>query len=371
MAITFDDITGARNKASSASNTANYAQSSAANIGGELTEALKGVLSKENSLVEKRAEAESTLFSEPSAARARYADPNSENYVFNPYQRQALVDKSVAQAYKPYAMLTDYLGMSYGSIPEIVNSATGAYNASITPYILNSQTAQNDYSNILSQYGLEQQAAAAEAAQQQQDFQNKLAMLNYQLNVQKANDSGGSGSSKDFLDYIKSGGNIDSNALIAGVLSGEIPAAAGNFVSSMLGLNPDTGNLNEKSEAYSNVIRQAQDALKYLTQGSDKYDKGVAGINPLFSLQKSKIGGLIPGAANPNRVDFERILADLAGPQAFGEAGKALTETEKSLIIGKVPEAGRPADYLESQLNSIINESKAKQQAILDQIYGY
>lgn len=350
MPTTLDELKTAGQTANKAQSTANAATSAGSTIETELNDALRGVVANEGA-VKERASAQSKWLESGSAARNMYANPDSAGYIFNPYQREALIGQYRQNAYTPYAALTDYLGMRAGSIPQIAASAANTYNASIQPQLLAAQNAQNDYGNLLQQYQLEQQAAAAEAAKQQQEFENQLKLQQLALSQQ-----GSSGGSNLLGQYLQSGGEITPEFLKAGILSGQLSAADANALAGFSGIGDKP---NEKATAYDNALRQVNEALGLLNK-----DSGVAGWNPLYSLQTSGIGQYIPGKANQNRVNFERALADLAGGQAFGEAGKALTDTEKALIQGKIPERGKSADFLKSQLESIGREIESRRAAL-------
>jgi hypothetical protein len=65
-------------------------------------------------------------FNAPSQARLQYQD------IFNPFQREALVQTATNNAYLPYKNMTDILSARTGSITDIINAASTAFGAQTT-----------------------------------------------------------------------------------------------------------------------------------------------------------------------------------------------------------------------------------------------
>jgi hypothetical protein len=331
MAVSYQDITNAREQSNQANQALVTADAGSKTIEQELTEALRGKIAGNQTLIGERNQAQADYLSAPSVSRAKYSDPNSQDYVFNPYQRDSLVAQDQSRAYKQYADLTDYLGMAMGSIPEIVNSASNAYQSGMMPLQYNAQNARQNYEDVINEYKLMQSSPSG---------------------------SGGT-SSAALLSGLLGGQDLSDPATFyaLGVSSGMSPSEiATSYKMLYPGDVVGTRQKKEKSVAYDNAKRRVQDALNLVNSG-----KNVSGFAPFAGLRK------VFGGSNKNRTELERILADLAGGQAFAEAGKALTDTERQLIQGKIPEIKFNEKYLKDQLESIMYEIDAQRAAVNSQ----
>lgn len=92
----------------------------------KLKQAVLGKLNYNKDLLEAQNKSMAEYFVAPSAARQKYQD------IFNPFEREKLVATSRAQAYEPYANLTDLLGQRMGRVEDIVQAGTGAYQSQVT-----------------------------------------------------------------------------------------------------------------------------------------------------------------------------------------------------------------------------------------------
>ena len=98
----------------------------------KLREAVMNKVNYNKDIIEAQNKAQADYFAAPSAARAKYSDPGSADYIFNPFQAENLVSQERAQAYAPYASLTDILGQRMGRIEDIIGAGTGAFQAGLT-----------------------------------------------------------------------------------------------------------------------------------------------------------------------------------------------------------------------------------------------
>lgn len=90
----------------------------------------------------------------PSEARAKYSDPTSENYIFNPFQAEKLTSQYVGQQSLPMLMLSSMLGQRFGRMEDIVGTGTRAFQAQSAAQQAKATQAQNLYTNLLNEYQL-------------------------------------------------------------------------------------------------------------------------------------------------------------------------------------------------------------------------
>lgn len=124
-----DDLNQAYNTYEQTANKAIEYNSAAALLPEKLKQAVNEKLDYNRELIDKKNELASKYFQAPSEARAKYADPTSANYVFNPFQAENLVSQYRNQAWTPYQTASDILAARTGSIAEGIKSATSAFNA--------------------------------------------------------------------------------------------------------------------------------------------------------------------------------------------------------------------------------------------------
>jgi hypothetical protein len=172
------NLMAAQQQAQAATTQATAYQSAASLLPQKLREAIMSKLDYNKDLIESQNKAMSEYFQAPSAAREKYQD------VWNPFQRENLVAQERAMAYQPYANLTDLLGQRMGSVSDMIQSGTGAFNSAVTA----------------------QQGAAQLAAQNYQDLFQRAGALSDAAykDAQLAKSSGGSGATgmQSFLDGL-------------------------------------------------------------------------------------------------------------------------------------------------------------------------
>lgn len=137
------DITNAQTQANTSAQTASNYQSAAAQLPAALKKAIEDKLNYNQDIISQQAKAQANYFAAPAQARQQYQD------ITNPFDREALVAQSVANAYAPYQSLTDILGQRQGNIQDIVNAGTGAFNSQVTAEQNASQIAQQNLQNLL------------------------------------------------------------------------------------------------------------------------------------------------------------------------------------------------------------------------------
>lgn len=105
-------------------------QSASAMLPQKLRQAIQEKLDYNKDLIEKTNKDFAEYAKAPAEARAKYADPTSPNYIFNPFQAEQLVSQTQAQAYEPYATGSDLLAERRGTISDLVSAGTAAFSAS-------------------------------------------------------------------------------------------------------------------------------------------------------------------------------------------------------------------------------------------------
>lgn len=108
-------------------NTAIEYNSAASMLPQKLKDAINEKLDYNKDLIEQKNKLASEYFQAPSEARAKYADPTSANYVFNPFQAEQLVSTTRQQAWQPYQTASDVLTARTGSLADIINAASQAF----------------------------------------------------------------------------------------------------------------------------------------------------------------------------------------------------------------------------------------------------
>lgn len=204
----YDDPTlqNAQMEAQTAGSTAVAYQSAASQLPAKLKEAVMGKLDYNKDLIEQKNKAQAEYFATPSAAREQYQD------IWNPFEREKLVAGERAQAYQPYANLTDILSQRLGNVGDVINQGVGAFNSDVAAKQGAYQLAQQKYNDLLQMAQLKQQQAnieeAARNANTQQEFENQLALMKLQEGGSSGGGGGisGIGSIFDFLGLGGGGG---------------------------------------------------------------------------------------------------------------------------------------------------------------------
>ena len=109
-------IQEAQQTAEGAATTAAEYQSAASLLPSKLKDAIQGKLDYNKDIIESKNKAMAEYFKAPSMAREKYQD------IWNPFSREKLVAEERAQAYLPFANLTDILGERQGTIADIVQA---------------------------------------------------------------------------------------------------------------------------------------------------------------------------------------------------------------------------------------------------------
>ncbi|MCK9370277.1 hypothetical protein M0R04_10255 [Candidatus Dojkabacteria bacterium] len=129
---TTPELTDAYKNYEATANTAVEYQSAASLLPDKLKAAINEKLDYNKDLIEQKNKYAEQYFNAPSEARAKYVDPESENYIFNPFQAESLVSQYRNQQWQPYQTASDVLSARTGSIADIIKAATDAMVASAT-----------------------------------------------------------------------------------------------------------------------------------------------------------------------------------------------------------------------------------------------
>jgi len=125
------DLLEAQKAATQSSQNLVEYQSAASLLPEKLRNAIQEKLDYNKDLIEQTNKAQSEYISTPATARAKYADPSSQNYIFNPMQAEALVAQEKSGAYQNFANLSDLLAERRGTISDLVTAGTNAFNSAV------------------------------------------------------------------------------------------------------------------------------------------------------------------------------------------------------------------------------------------------
>ncbi len=148
---TMDDVTQARTAAQTATSQANDLAAGTYNIEGALKEKLNEAYNYNKDIVDPLDTAQSEYLAAPSTGREKFQN------IFNPFQREALVSQYTSNKSLPMLSLANVLGTRRGSIADIINAGTGAYQANAQRAAGQAQSARQLYQDLLSEYQFGQQ----------------------------------------------------------------------------------------------------------------------------------------------------------------------------------------------------------------------
>lgn len=181
-----DNITAARESAQSLSGSAGQMASESFKVGDILKQKALDAYKNNQDIIKPLDEATTEYVQAPSEARARYVDPQSENYVFNPFQAENLVSQYVSQQAIPMLMLSSILGQRFGRIDDTIGAGTRAYQAAAAAEQARAQQAQNLYTNLLNEYQITQQLESQRLA-------DELAREKWEYDKATSGGGGGAG----------------------------------------------------------------------------------------------------------------------------------------------------------------------------------
>lgn len=152
MPVTTANIDQYRTNADNLAQSATSFASAQPTVQGELRDALASKFTEFKQPIEQKNQAMADYLSSGANARSEYGDPNSQNFVFNPYDRAKLVANAQSQAYQPYGALSDYINLAMGTVKDLASQGAGMYQAEATNRLGQATNAQNQYTNALNEY---------------------------------------------------------------------------------------------------------------------------------------------------------------------------------------------------------------------------
>jgi hypothetical protein len=176
------DLTAAAGAVDTANATASQYQTAAANLPSQLTSAINEKLDYNKDLITTKNQSMVDYFNAPSAARLEYQD------IFNPFQREALVQTATNNSYLTYKNNQDILNARTGSIQDIISKATGAFNSQVKSAENAAASAKDKLAYLLQMAGLKSDVAYKKA---------QLAIDKY-----KADKTGSGDSTLDMLKWL-------------------------------------------------------------------------------------------------------------------------------------------------------------------------
>jgi hypothetical protein len=138
------NIPSLQSTAEQTASTANDYQSAASLLPTKLKQAIMEKLNYNQDIISQQNQAMSNYFSAPAKAREQYQN------IWNPFERESLVSQATANAYAPYATLTQVLGQRQGNISDVVNAGTSAFNAQASAESNAAQQARQNLTDALS-----------------------------------------------------------------------------------------------------------------------------------------------------------------------------------------------------------------------------
>lgn len=377
MAVSTSDLEQYRNQANTALTSATNFSAASPNVESELRDALASKFTSYKQPIEQRSQAMADYLSSGANARANYADPESENFVFNPYQRAKLVANAQSQAYQPYASLSDYINLGMGTVSDLAKQGAGIYSTEANRQVGLANAAQQQFQNALSEYNATKSSAgnSAISALLSQYLTGGSSQMPteakpvYSPTQNGALSQGGEWQFQD-NDWVPVGGttgglgemgDLSQQLGMIALLSADTP---GEIATAFNLLNPTEKSYQSKErqakesqqQAYDRATRLVNQALELVNSGDN-----VSGFSLIAPLQEK---GILPGQ-NEQRDLLNTILGQLAGITAFDEAGKALTATELGIVGGKIPTVGSSENRLNVQLNQILNDIESKRNEYL------
>jgi hypothetical protein len=147
------ELAAAGTEADTAANTLTQYQTASSMLPAALKNAINEKLDFNKAAIEQKNKSMTDYFNAPSQARVDYQD------IFNPFQREALVQKATNNAYIPYQTNTEVLAQRLGTIQDIINSATGAFGAQVTSAQGAATAAENKYNRLFGLAGAKSDVA--------------------------------------------------------------------------------------------------------------------------------------------------------------------------------------------------------------------
>lgn len=197
------NLAAARSNANQAQSAYGAAQQAAITLPDMLRESLSKKLGSENPVIAARDSSLKSYFDVAGAAPLNVTHTSAggnSDHIFNPAQQQSLMTSQRGAALAPVSGLNALLGLEVGGMGDIIDSTGRAYQGVVTGLGNQAQSARQAYQDL---FGELQARAQEEAAARAAEEDARRWGLNYDLDVQKLQKSGGSGSGgADFSSLI-------------------------------------------------------------------------------------------------------------------------------------------------------------------------
>lgn len=150
-----------RQQSEQASRTAQDFASEATTIPTQLKQILSDVTTQNKPLIEGRSEAFSNMLSAPERAEAKFGDEGSEDFVFNPFQREGVESQFVGNERIPFNTQNTLIGQAIGGGERIIDAATRSFQAKAQAAKGAADLARQSYQDTLNEYVKGQELALA------------------------------------------------------------------------------------------------------------------------------------------------------------------------------------------------------------------
>jgi len=200
------NVVDARTAAQSASNTVGQFNSKGYTIEDELKKVVQESLDYNKDIVEKRSGALADYLKAPADAGVRYgvqqfsqgpqAGQTNQDFVWNPFERNKMIQGSIGNAMIPFSTYNTLLGMREGDVGKLVDAGTRAFQATQSAAQSQAQNARQYYSDVLGEFTTMQDIQARQ--QQLQQEQQRIDFAKEEA-ARKAATAGGSGTDSSWI----------------------------------------------------------------------------------------------------------------------------------------------------------------------------
>lgn len=165
----------------------NY-NAAAPSIGDILRDKISKAYSENKDIIEKLDSATSEYFSAPSEFRNKYLNPESPDYLHNPFAAENLMSKYVSNKALPMLSYGNMLGARMGGISDIVKSGVSGFQSLAEQKKAEAANALRDYENKLGEFDLlsRLKQQADEFTQRKYEFETETGLEKERLALQKA-----------------------------------------------------------------------------------------------------------------------------------------------------------------------------------------
>lgn len=185
----------------------------------ELKRTVQEALNYNKDLIDMRSTQLADYIAAPANANVRYgvqqfstgdkAGQENPDFVWNPFERNKLIQGAIGQAMIPFSTTNTLLGMREGQVGDLVNAGTRAFQASQAAAQAQAAQAQQYYSDVLGEFTTMQDIAYRQAQINQEQQRIELAKL--EAAKKGAGDNSGASMMNALLEFL----NKDEKAAVA------------------------------------------------------------------------------------------------------------------------------------------------------------